>query len=121
MSWSASGSFLILKKRVRLPKKLEDRIVDNPRYKIQLHYEFFSKGQAMISALKLQYLIIPAAIVGINEGIFSILLFGLGSYLLGRVWFHRYKGVSQAEIQAEVGNQFNKFQQEMRAVYKKTK
>lgn len=95
-------------------------ILNSKRYKAQLHYTFFCTGQGHLSGFRLQYIILGVIIAsGIGEGLISIIIYGICSYLLGRLWYKRIKGVSQVEIQAEVANQFNKFQQEMRETYKK--
>lgn len=97
----------------------EEGILGSWRYRVLLHKAFFGRGSALISEFKLHYLILPAALSGAKAGLIGIVIFGVASYIVGRLWFSRIKGASLTEIEAEVGNQFNKFQQEMRQTYKK--
>ena len=97
----------------------EEGILNSWRYRVLLHKAFFGKGQSILSEFKVQYLIVALAIVDIASSILGILIFGIGSYVIGRLWYSRIRGASLTEIEAEVGNQFNKFQQEMREIYKK--
>ena len=97
----------------------EEGILSSWRYRFLLHKRFFGQGSALLSEWKIQYLILGGILVDPQWGWLSIVGFGVLSYCIGKLWYRRIRGVSLTEIESEVGNQFNKFQQEMRQTYKK--
>lgn len=97
-------------------------IIHSRRYRLFLQKMYFEKGNSMMSIAKYIFVAPLANVIttgSYTEGIVSIVLYGVLAWIIGRVMYQRVKTkgenkISLTEIEAEIGNQFNKFQQEMR-------
>ena len=87
-------------------------ITSSKRYKILIQKAYFEKGNSLFSIAK--YAFIAPFLSSMNEGLMSLLAYMIISWLVGMFWYSRRFGLSLQEIESEVGNQFNRFQQEMR-------
>ena len=99
-------------------------VTGSKRYRIILQYHYFSRGKGLLAELKYVFLS-PYLLTftdfpgGISSGTISLAAFCMLTWVIGRAWFQRPGGkLSLVEIEAEVGNQFNLFQQELRRKYK---
>jgi len=92
---------------------MDKKITKTRRYKLALHKTYFSTGQALISEWKIQYLVAGLVIVDINASWWLLILLAVCSYALGRAWFKWMQIYA-----AEVGNQFNMFQKQLREMHK---
>lgn len=95
----------------------EDQIIHSRRYRFLLQKTYFERGNSLMSVLK--YVFLVPLLSSYEEGLLSILAYGLVAWILGRLWYSRKFGTSLQEIESEIGNQFNKFQQELRVFSKK--
>ena len=85
------------------------------KYKLILHKTYFDVGFGLTNYIKYLILLFGIASIGMESiptewAIAAAFIWGFGCYFLGRWWY--VKGWIYA--QAEVGNQFNYFQKEMR-------
>ena len=87
------------------------------KVRIATHKAYFERGSGIISTMKINYVVAAVFLVSMEAGIISVVVYGIGSYVLGRLWF--WCGMVEAET--EVSNLFNKFVKEMRSNYKKPK
>lgn len=92
-----------------------DDIIKTRRYRISLHLRYFEHGYGKLGMLK--YIFAALFLVDYSSGLAAILFYGLLSYLIGRLLYHRFHGISMTEIEAEINNRYNKFQEEMRKKY----
>ena len=82
-----------------------------------MHKAYFDKGSGMMSVIK--YAFVATFLDSYVSGIIGTLAYLVVAYTLGRLWFKKFSGTTMIEVEHEIGNRFNKFQQEMRATYKK--
>ena len=80
------------------------------KYRILLHKQYFSKGEDLISYGKWFILYFGASTMDFNLTIILGVIYGLISYVMGRIWYSR----GFAEADTEVNNRFNLFVKEMR-------
>jgi hypothetical protein len=90
----------------------EEDVVQTKRYRFMLHKVYFEKGNTIASVFR--YVFLGLFLVDFSTGLISTMVYGVLCWLMGKFWFSKKYGISLAEIEAEIGNQFNKFQQEMR-------
>jgi len=100
--------------------KTGDQLIVTKRYRALLQKRYFEKGNALMSVAK--YIFLSVFLVDVSLGVLSTLAYIVLCWIIGRLWFQRWAdGVSLEEVENEITNQFNRFQQEIRQFTKRHK
>lgn len=90
-----------------------EELVKSRWYRIFVLEAYMNAGMAKLGILR--YSVFGAFMADLSGGFWYMVIYALAAYVIGRTMYK--KGL--IFIQAEVGNRFNKFQQELREFSKK--
>jgi len=79
-------------------------------YKFCLHKAYFEQGLGLTNYIKYLIAFFGIASADVKLTMIIAVVYGIGSYILGRWWFKSKMKIAEAEV----GNQFNLFVKEMR-------
>ena len=88
-------------------------LVQTKLYRFLLQVKYTEFGINKMSYLR--YSVFGVLLADLQWGTIYMAIFGFFGYLIGRFWYRR----GLIYLDAEIGNQFNKFQQELREFSKK--
>lgn len=79
-------------------------------YKLALHKSYFDKGYGITSYVKYLIAFFGLASSNVKTTLTIGIIYAVTCYILGRILYK----IGYVEAEAEVGNQYNQFQKEMR-------
>lgn len=84
--------------------------VSNLKWVILMFKRFFDTGYSLTNYIKYIIALFGLSSLNVSKTMFLAVLYALLCFIIGYIW-HRYRF---ADVEAEIGNQFNPFTKEMR-------